>query len=193
VSTVEAREEARRRRALELLADLRVVERLSTLGPVEITGAVAHGLAVAHDIDMDVTVDELDAKACFAVMAELASDPRVKRIVCRNDASTYGWLAFDIVIDDWAIELYVSTPAASCFGWTSELARIFGDLLDAEQRHAILELKEALAGDSEYRSMDVYRAVVDGGIRDLEEFRRWRAEHGSEKLERWLPGTVRPA
>ena len=62
MSTPEEREAERRRRAFDLLADLHVVERLSELGPVEITGAVAHRLAVAHDIDMDVTVDELDAK-----------------------------------------------------------------------------------------------------------------------------------
>ena len=191
MSTVEEREEARRARALELLAQLRAVERLSALGTVEITGAVAHRLTVAHDIDLDVTVDELDAHAILAVIAELATDPIVTRVVYRNDAETYGWLAFDVVMGDWAIELYVSTPSASCFGWTSELARAFGDMLDAEQRHAILELKEALADDPEYRSMDVYRGVVDGGVRDLDGFRRWREEHGSEELRRWLPGTVR--
>jgi len=193
MSTVEEREEERRRGALDLLADLRVVEQLSALGPVEITGAVAHRLVVDHDIDMDVTVDELDAHAILSVITGIAVDPRVRRVVYRNDATTYGWLAFDIVIEDWAIELYVSTPAASCFGWTAELARTFGDLLDAGQRHAILELKEALAGDAEYRSMDVYRAVVDGGVRDLDTFLRWRGEHGSEKLERWLPATMSPA
>ena len=190
MSTPEEREEARRRRALELLSELRVVERLSALGPVEITGGVAHRLTVAHDIDIDVTVDELDAHACLAVMADLAGDPRVKRVVFRNDATTYGWLAFDIAVEDWAIELYVSTPRASCFGWTAELARLFADMLDREQRRAILELKEALAGDHDYRSMDVYRAVVDDGVRDLDEFLRWRAECGSAELARWLPDTV---
>jgi hypothetical protein len=196
--SVEEREKARRGRALGLLEDLHVVERLSVLGPVEITGAVRHRLVVDRDIDMDVTVSELDARACFAAIGEMATDPRVLKVVYRNDASTHGWLAFDITCSDadgdpWIIELYVSTPAASFFGWTSELARLLEGVLTSEQRRAILELKEALAGDAEYRSMDVYRAVVDDGVRGTDEFLRWRTEHGSAEIARWLPGTVRPA
>jgi hypothetical protein len=196
--SVEEREAARRRHALDLLEELHVVERLSVLGPVEVTGAVRHRLVVDRDIDMDVTVDELDAGACFAAIGEIATDPRVLRIVYRNDASAFGWLAFDITCSDadgnaWIIELYVSTPAASFFGWTSELARLLEGVLTPDQRHAILELKEALVGDAEYRSMDVYRAVVDDGVRGTDDFLRWRPEHGSAKLARWLPGSVSPA
>ena len=66
-------------------------------------------------------------------------------------------------------------------------------MLTSEERCAILELKEAFAGDADSRSMDVYRAVVDDGIRDLDEFLRWRGVNGSEELAPWLPGTVPPA
>lgn len=195
--TVEEREEARRRVALDLLAELRAVEHLSRLGQVEITGAVRHRLVVAHDIDVDVTAEELDAAACFEAVGKIAVDPRVVRVVYRNDRQRFGWLAFDIVCrlydgEDWVIELYVNGPNASYAGWTAELARELANVLTPEHRRAILELKEALAGDVDYRSMDVYRAVVDGGIRDLDGFLRWRAEHGSAELARWLPGTVPP-
>ena len=197
MSTVEERAEARRLRALDLVAELRLVERLSALGPVEVTGAVAHGLVVARDIDVDVTAAALDAFACFAVLGELAEDPRVVRVVYTNATERFGWLSFDIGClfagERWTIELYVNGPDASCFGWTSELARVFSPTLTPEQRHAILELKEALADDPEYRSLDVYRAVTDDGARSLDEFLAWRAEHGSADLVRWIPGTVSPA
>ena len=196
-STVEDRAESRRRCALELLAELRVVERLSALGAVEVTGSVAHGLVVAHDIDIDVTADTLETAACFAVVGELAADPRVVRVAYENAVERFGWLSFDIVClaggERWTIELYVNGPDASCPGWTAELARVLSQSLTAEQRHAILELKEALADDPGYRSMDVYRAVVDGGVRDADEFLSWRVGNGSEELARWLPGTVPPA
>ena len=196
MSAREQRAEARRLRALELLAELRVLDHLSELGTVEVTGAVAHGLVVAHDIDVDVTAAALDAPACFAVMGELAADPRVVRVVYTNATERFGWLSFDIVClfagEKWTIELYVNGPDASCFGWTSELAGVFSGVLTPEQRDAILELKEALADDPEYRSMDVYRAVMDGGVRGIDAFLAWRTEHGSEELARWLPGTVPP-
>jgi hypothetical protein len=196
VSALAERAEARRLRALELLAELRVLERLSKLGPVEITGSVAHGLVVAHDIDVDVTVAALDARACFAVIGELAADPRVVRVVYTNATERFGWLSFDIVCvfggEKWTIELYVNGPEASCLGWTAELAGVFSRVLSPEQRDAILELKEALVDDPEYRSMDVYRAVMDGGVSGVDAFLAWRTEHGSEELARWLPATVPP-
>lgn len=194
MSTLEERAEARRLGALELLAELRLVERLSRLGTVEVTGSVAHGLVVAHDVDVDVTADALDPAACLAAVGELAADPRVVRVVYTNATERFGWLSVDIVCDirgeRWTIELYVNGPGASCPGWTSELAAVLSPVLTPEQRHAILELKEALADDPEYRSMDVYRAVVDGGVRGIDAFLDWRREHGSEELARWLPGTV---
>ena len=194
MSTLEERAEARRLRALELLAELRVLEHLSELGTVEVTGAVAHGLVVARDIDVDVTAAVLDAPGCIAVVGELAADPRVVRIVYTNATERFGWLSFDIVCADggerWTIELYVNGPGASFLGWTSELASVLSRVLTPEQRHAILELKEELADDPQYRSMDVYRAVVDDGVRGLDAFVAWRSEHGSEELARWLPRTV---
>ncbi len=196
MSALAERAEARRLHALELLAELRALEHLARLGTVEVTGSVAHGLVVAHDIDIDVTAAALDPRACFAVMSELAADPRVVRVVYANTAERFGWLSFDIVCtfagEKWTIELYVNGPDASCFGWTSELAGTFSRVLTPEQRDAILELKEALVDDPEYRSMDVYRAVMDGGVRGIDAFLAWRTENGSEELARWLPATVPP-
>ena len=197
VSSVEERAELRRLRALEVLAELSVLEGLSELGTVEVTGSVAHRLVVAHDIDVDVTADALDARACFDVVGRLAADPRVARVVYTNATERFGWLSFDVVChfagETWTIELYVNGPDACCFGWTSELARVLSGVLTPEHRHAILELKEALADDPDYRSMDVYRAVVDDGVRTLDEFRAWREQHGSADLVRWIPATVSPA
>jgi hypothetical protein len=66
-----------------------------------------------------------------------------------------------------------------------------GDVLTDDARETILVLKESLAGDPDYRAMDVYRAVLEAGVGTPEELRSWRATHGSTELVRWDPASAR--
>jgi hypothetical protein len=192
------RAEARRRTALDLLASLRYLERWGGVGRPELVGSVRHGLVVARDVDVEVSVAALDVPATFAVVAEIAADGRVTRALFRNEADERGWLYWEVVArgddgEEWTIETYVSGPDDRYSGWSAELARAFGDVLTDEAREAILVLKESLAGDPDYRAMDVYRAVVESGVRTPEELRSWRATYGSTELVRWDPASVRSA
>ena len=198
MSTVVERAQRRRCRALELVDSLHYLERWGRLGDTELVGSVRHGLVVAHDIDVEVTVPALDVAATFAVVAEIALDPAVLRALYRNQSADRGWLYWELGVrldggEEWTIETYVSGPRDSYAGWSAELARSFDRVLTEEHRRSILELKEALADDPDYRAMDVYRGVVEGGVRTVKEFEAWRAVHGSTELVRWDPLTVPPS
>ena len=198
MSELAERAEARRRRAVEILDALRYLERWGRIGRAELAGSVRLGLVVAHDIDVEVVVEELDPTAAFGVAGEIAGDPRVVRVLYRNLTAKRGWLYWEIEVrcedgDEWTIETYVNGPADPYRGWSVELADALDRVLTEEQREVILALKEALADDEDYRSLDVYRAVVDGGVRTLDAFRAWRVEHGSAELVHWIPAAVTPA
>jgi hypothetical protein len=140
----------------------------------------------------------LNAEAAFAVAGEIASDPHVVRALYRKMDVSRGWLYWEIGYrcddgEEWTIETYLGGSTDPYAGWSSELAAAFDGVLTEEHRRAILELKEAMVEEPEYRAMNVYRAVVDGSVRDIDAFRCWRAEHGSAELVRWRPGTVPPA
>jgi hypothetical protein len=190
------RAEARRQTALDLLASLRYLERWGDVGRPELVGSVRHGLVVARDVDVEVSVDALDVAASFAVIAEVAADRRVTRALFRNEADERGWLYWEVVArgDDgkeWTIETYVSGPNDRYAGWSAEFAGALGDVLTDDARETILVLKESLAGDPNYRAMDVYRAVLEAGVGTREELRSWRATHGSTELVRWDPASAR--
>jgi hypothetical protein len=194
-SSIVERAEARRQTALALLESLQYVDRWAELGRAELVGSVRHGLVVARDIDVEVTVPALDPAATFAVAGAIATDPGVVRAVYRNQSELRGWLYWEIGVrgndgKEWTIETYVSGPDDPYAGWSSELAAALAAALTHEQRATIVALKEELADDPQYRAMDVYRAVVDGGARTPTEFAAWRATSGSGELVRWLP-TVR--
>lgn len=61
--------------------------------------------------------------------------------------------------------------------------------LTEETRIAILTIKEAVQGRGDVHSMDVYRAVLDDGVRTAADFLTWQAEHKSVGLTSWRPTT----
>ncbi len=72
------RARARRQQALDLAADLELVERWSRVGQVRQVGAVAYDLVVSRDLDYEVFTDGTPSVAAgFRVLAELAEHPRV--------------------------------------------------------------------------------------------------------------------
>jgi len=61
--------------------------------------------------------------------------------------------------------------------------------LTRKTRAAILRIKEAKLGSEDVRGIDVYRAVIDGGARTVEEYDAWLAVHGLAGLTAWRPRT----
>ena len=61
--------------------------------------------------------------------------------------------------------------------------------LTDQTRRTILTIKQALAARPDLRcgSIHVYRAVLDDGVTNLEEFQDWRADHDTDSLTSWLP------
>jgi len=77
------------REAAAVLADLDVLPRLREFGhPVQV-GSVALGLMVARDIDLTVLCPALDTSAIFGAAAALASHPRVRELLLRDDTGSW--------------------------------------------------------------------------------------------------------
>ena len=75
----------RRQQALDLAADLELVERWSRVGQVRQVEAVAYDLVVSRDLDYEVFTGGMPSVAAgFRVLAELAEHPRVSSARFRN-------------------------------------------------------------------------------------------------------------
>ena len=90
--------------------------------------------------------------------------------------------------DAWKVDSY-SFGACPDALWVETFGDVLEGALTDEIRRAILGIKEDLLGEDGIRGIDVYRAVLEGGVRGAGEFENWLAEHEPGEVVRWLPST----
>ncbi|MER7754405.1 hypothetical protein [Kitasatospora sp. NPDC097643] len=173
-------------------ADLGLAALLGGVGDPVRVGSAALGLMVRRDLDVTVVCPRLDAavhRSVVAIGGQLALHGRVRQVRLRNDTGAWNsapeaypdglYLGLDYRCPrghDWTLDLwFVDEPARQ-----PDLAHL-RDLpprLTPPAREAILRIKHVWAERPEYgrsvRSWDVYRAVLDGGVRTPAEFDQWR-------------------
>ena len=187
---------ARRHRALQIAGVLDLTARWSVVGDVVSVGAVAYDLVVSPDLDYEVFTSAAPTiRAGFRVLADLAELPSVTTTHFRNaldtpDRGLYWQVRYrnqdgrDWKIDVWTLARDHPGP---CAAWIVEPMR---QALDDETRAAILELKEIrAAGQAPYvASIDIYRAVIDDGVRTADDLLAWMGSNYTPTLTPWRPG-----
>ena len=171
------------REAAAVLADLDVLPRLREFGhPVQV-GSVALGLMVARDIDLTVLCPALDTSAIFGAAAALASHPRVRELLLRDDTGSWNidpdypdgilWRPRyrSVAGDEWTLDIWFIHEDSRQFDLV-HLESLPPRLTD-EKRLAILRIKEVCLGRPWYSSYGIYVAVLDHGVRTPEGFRTY--------------------
>jgi hypothetical protein len=186
------RAEQRRLVAHEIVARLEILDRWAVFGAPTLVGAVAYGLLVAPDIDVEIYCAEPTVEAGFAVMREIAPLPGVWRVRFSNeldapDQGLYWQIRYRLepADDPWKLDMWLLAhdhPGPKAIEIVEEMRRALTD----ETRAAILEIKEAVVR-SGVRSIDVYRAVLDDGVRTPGEFLVWHERNASTGLLDWHP------
>ncbi|MFE6667330.1 hypothetical protein ACFVFH_27670 [Streptomyces sp. NPDC057697] len=174
-------------------ADLRLDERLSTVGRPVRVGSYALGLMVRRDLDVTVICPKLDPQTLEAVAgigARLAQHQRVRQVRFRDDTGAWNtdpeypdglYLGVDCRSvrghEEWNLDIwFVDEPDRQ-----PDLAhlRTLPPRLTPDTRAAILGIKQSWADRAEYgsavKSVDVYRAVLNDGVRTPQQFDEWRS------------------
>jgi hypothetical protein len=183
-----------RRTAEAILAELDLVRRWARFGRPVLVGALAYDLLVDPDIDMEIYCPELGIADGFQALGECALNPHVTKARFANelagrDQALYWQLRYRH--DDgteWKIDMW-SAPQDYALPRAEHLVAPMRAALTAETRGAILALKAARALDAGLQcpSIDLYRAVLDDGVRTVEELRAWLTTHETGKLSGWRP------
>ena len=196
MNAVLARAEKRRKRALQIIDELDLMNRWSPFGRPVVVGAVSHGLVVAPDIDMEVQAEDPQIGQGFQVMAQVAESSNVVRIEFKNDLGTRGkWFYWEVHYRDedgvvWTIETYFCGPGDPYAGFSERLTEAMKKALTEDHRVAILTVKEALCERGlmeDTKSTDIYRAVVDDRIRSVGDFLEWIKTNKAEGIVQWVP------
>ena len=187
--------EQRLQEAWKILARLQLFERWQVFGTPILVGAVAYGLAMAPDIDIEIYCDVPRIEDGFAVLRECALHPQVRKARFGNyldevDEGLYWRLIYraedgmDWKIDMWSLRRDHPGPCAA------QLVEPLRQALTPETRRAILELKALMQAGSipRHPSIDIYRAVIDGGVRTSAQLEAWLELHPRSFLTFWKPG-----
>lgn len=190
-----ARQDRLQEEARAVRVDLALDDRASRLGEVVLVGSAALGLMVWRDLDLTVVCPHLDLPAVADLGAALASHDRVGEVRFRDDTGTWntdpatypdglylGLRYRSRAGEDWKVDIwFVDEPDRQ-----PDLAHLrnLPARVTADARRAILEIKSTWstrpAYGSDVTSYDIYRAVLDGGVRTHAAFDDWLATRGAD-------------
>jgi hypothetical protein len=184
------RAEARHRAAWRVLERLDLLQRWARYGEPVVVGSVALRVVVRPDIDLEIVTDEPRVGDGFAVVAECAHIPGVRRARFRNElvngdpslpSGLYWKLEYEAEVGQWwTIDMWLLEPGATGRG-VDAVARL-GRLLTDDRRAVVLAIKEAAAAkDRRVSGLAVCQAVVYDNVGSLEAFDRWDVRRGSSR------------
>jgi diamine N-acetyltransferase len=189
-----SRADDRQRTAQKILDALQLLERWRQFGEPVLVGSAAYGLLVSPDIDIEIYCEEPRIEDGFEVLRACALLPGVTRARFARypdgpEQSLY-WQLRCLGDDgqEWKIDMF--SLARDHRGPTgAQLTGPLQQVLTEETRRAILALKERVqrAGEHDFRSIDIYRAVLEGGARSLEDLKAWLERNPSEGRASWRP------
>lgn len=179
----------------------RLAERLDVEGTFRRRGAEARlvgslrtGLLLKHlDVDFHIYSPAVIVGASFAAVAEIAARPGVSDVGFKNLLATEEQcLEWHLRVTDeegrsWQVDL-IHMPAGSPFdGFFERVADRIRARLTPETRLAVLRLKHAVPEGMKVAGVEIYRAVLDGGVRTWDELMAWRRDHPLDGVDRWMP------
>lgn len=182
-------------RAWEILKETRIVELWESHGcRVNVIGSLAMGLLVKHlDIDLHVYSTRITEESSFAIVAQIAKNPKVKELRCINGLHTNEHcVAWHIQYEDtdgrlWQIDIIHIESNTVYDGYFERMAQRINDILSPEQRNTILSLKYDTHDDEKIHGVEYYQAVIEGKVKTLPELREWIKIHPQTEGNYWMP------
>ena len=167
----------------ELLGARGLGQLLADYGTVHVTGSCALRLMTWRDLDIYLEVRELDLGRFFELGGRMAALLSPLHMAWHRDCeghselngleALYWGVKPETLGEQWKVDLHAVRPDAAreLLGRSGRLAA----RLTPETRLVILRLKDALWQHAEYRrgfaSQDIYDAVLDSGVRDMDGFK----------------------
>ncbi|MCA1063758.1 hypothetical protein QTG56_00810 [Rossellomorea sp. AcN35-11] len=172
----------RKRIALEILNELKLLEKWGEVGEVHLVGATAYNLMVKHDIDIETFCSYPCSQNVFQVLSELATHRGVEEIKYNNYLNSsfnglYTKLTYRYPDDSegtlWNIDMWLF-PSSHTGPLSRDLVEFINGVATDESRLSILKIKEQLVKlGFNYPSVFVYRAVLIDGIEKIDDFLGW--------------------
>lgn len=166
----------------KILNEEGLLEILNTLGKVQIVGSYDLDLLIKPDIDIAIGGEEYDIEKYFSACTEIAKRIKPIRIkyidqsVAQFDAFPFDtgyFLGINLKRDgiNWSIDGWVFTR--EIFEERVAYHNEIKERLNEENREILMNIKDLIYNNPNYRSVDLYKAVLFDEVESLEEFKEW--------------------
>lgn len=181
------------KQAYKIIDDLQIEYRWNLVGKTILVGSASFGLMTTPNLDFEIYVEKPDVRIGFDTICEFAAISGVKQIQFLNfmgtsDPGLYWRIDYQDNngvmwdIDNWLVPF--SHPHA---GMAENFANAMKRALTEETKQIILEIKSQMSLKKKIRGIDVYKAVLNGGVRDKQQFEKWIASNPPIEMETWQP------
>ena len=170
-------------KAKQILKESKFIEILERNGlKVNLIGSLRMGLMVNNrDIDLHIYSKNITIESSFQVISKLAANPNVIETLCINclntDEHCVEWhLKYK---DDenkiWQIYIIHIEEGSKYDGYFERMADRICEIITPLQRDTILHLKYKSSFEKEIQihGVEIYEAVIDKGIEDIQELKEW--------------------
>lgn len=161
-----------------VLKDSGLIQMLSPYGTVDVSGSYKTELMVWRDIDIGVT-PKLSKDDLWEAAQKILDIPHINQITIQDNSNKenpnvpdgyYLGVKYGSGGNVWKIDIWFADFLAQ-----NEYDETVKMRLDEEKRRIILEIKNQVFENPKYRkvffSVDIYNAVLDAGVTNLEEFK----------------------
>ena len=164
-------------------------------GKANLVGSVKTNLLMSNlDIDFHVYTDNFTVKESFLIISKIAESPKIKEIqyvnMLEHEDKCLEWhLKY---IDDeertWQIDIIHILEDSKYAGKFERVSDKIKKVMNEKIREQILSIKyEADLKEKKVAGIEVYRAVLEGGVKDYEEFEIWYENNRLDGIIEWEP------
>lgn len=182
-------------KAHEIISALNIVEAWNSIGAkVNLIGSLKIRLLMKHrDIDFHVYTETVDISKSFYAVSLIAQHQGVQSVQYSNLLNEEDeCLEWHITyIDDnhveWLIDIMHIVKGSKYDGYFERVGDGIEKRLTEESRNTILKLKWETPDDEKIMGVEYYRAVLDGGVKTMNEFQEYRLAHPVNGILEWQP------
>ncbi|SHI80903.1 hypothetical protein SAMN02745216_00566 [Desulfatibacillum alkenivorans DSM 16219] len=181
--------------ARQVIQDVRLMESWKSVGAtLNMVGSFAMGLMMNHrDIDCHVYTNPFSLPDSFLAVSKIAENPRVRSVNYINlldaEDKCLEWHAVYEAPDGqaWKIDMIHILVDSVFAGHFEKVAERVSKALTPESRLAVLSIKNAMPADQNVMGIEIYQAVIQHGMRDIQSFLDWKARQPEAGIITWMP------
>lgn len=179
--------------AKSILAELKIIEIWAKHGAkANLVGSLATGLLMKRrDIDLHIYSDNFSIAESFAAISEIAEQQGITEVIYKNLLDTeekcLEWHAYfkDKHGNIWNIDMIHILKDTKYAGYFEDVAAQISAALTEETRLAILTIKNDAPQDAGIMGIEIYKAVLQNGVRTYAEFENWRKANPPQGIIMW--------